>query len=263
MSKKLIGLTGPSVFTNECITMIEERFNANFVLLYHENEANLMYWAEQCDALILAGGIDIHPMFYNRNLQNHKGLSKVDSKRDKREIITTNHFFISGKPVLGICRGHQLIAIMNGLSPYFSMDISSGDIVHSPTRSDINHTEYDGMHFIHVEDNSLFLRKQDKFFEESKKIIGVKPKLFVNSFHHQAILYSARQNWEEIGIEILATAPYDFNEKKEILIVEAMRGIYKNWISVQWHPEFDYEVNIPSQIVLEEFERMMNEHKKK
>ncbi len=64
----LIGLTGPSSFTQECCAMIEEFYDANFVLLYHGKDANLNYWLSRVDAVVLAGGVDICPIVYGQSI---------------------------------------------------------------------------------------------------------------------------------------------------------------------------------------------------
>ena len=80
MSEKLIGLTGPSGFTPECIDMLEEFYDADFVMLYHNNAENLVRWVDRCDGVCLAGGVDIHPHGVRRLDSQQSGLQQVRSQ---------------------------------------------------------------------------------------------------------------------------------------------------------------------------------------
>ena len=116
MPQRLIGLTGPSGFTPECIDMLEEFYEADFMMLYHNNADNLIRWVDRCDGICLAGGVDIHPMVYDDSIRNRQGFSKFDLKRDLREIKIIDRCMETKKPLLGICRGHQLIGVTRGFS---------------------------------------------------------------------------------------------------------------------------------------------------
>lgn len=61
---------------------------------------------ERCAALLLPGGGDIHPRFYAQALS---GAEDIDEARDRYELRLFRQFVRAGKPVLGICRGMQLI----------------------------------------------------------------------------------------------------------------------------------------------------------
>ena len=63
------------------------------------------------DALILAGGGDVDPrVFMERNL----GSYDIDFPRDQAEIALVNRCIYENKPILGICRGHQVVNIALG-----------------------------------------------------------------------------------------------------------------------------------------------------
>lgn len=74
---------------------------------------------------------------------------------------------------------------------------------------------------------------------------------WVNSFHHQALHYTAA---DKDGVRILGTARVDLGNGRD-QIVEFMDG--ENWISCQWHPEFDWMENSYSRAVLSRFKRML------
>ena len=64
-----------------------------------------------CDGLVLPGGGDIHPDFYGQPLQ---ACRQIDRKRDAEELALCLQFLSQGKPVLGICRGMQILNVALG-----------------------------------------------------------------------------------------------------------------------------------------------------
>ena len=56
------------------------------------------------DGLVLCGGDDIDPTYYG---QENTACGKLEQERDKAEFALLDAFVRAGKPVLGICRGHQ------------------------------------------------------------------------------------------------------------------------------------------------------------
>lgn len=63
------------------------------------------------DGLILGGGADIDPKFYGEPVNGSVG---IDLARDEREFALTSSFLDAGKPILGICRGHQVLNVFFG-----------------------------------------------------------------------------------------------------------------------------------------------------
>lgn len=77
-------------------------------------EGNAMYLppcAPTFDALILAGGGDISPHLFG---QKNCGSQEIDLDRDLRELALLDCFARAGKPILGICRGHQMVNVWAG-----------------------------------------------------------------------------------------------------------------------------------------------------
>jgi putative glutamine amidotransferase len=261
MPRKLIGLTGPSSFTQECMDMLEEFYEANFVLLYHGRNANVDYWLERVDGVVLAGGVDIHPTVYSESCWSNHNLSKFDIKRDCRELSIIDYCLKKEKPMLGICRGHQLLGISHGMG--FVMDISPSTICHQPQRQNIQHTTREPMHSVEImsSESEMFHEVYKMPHEVSerkviKDVIARKPKdlIWVNSFHHQAIAYNKNRKYKEEGVTVIGTARIDMDCCKEI--IELMQG--PNWLSCQWHPEYDWKDNTASRVILDRFKALLN-----
>jgi len=66
---------------------------------------------EGYDGLLLCGGADIDPVHYG---QENAGSAGIDPRRDEAELALTGRFLAAGKPILGICRGLQVINVALG-----------------------------------------------------------------------------------------------------------------------------------------------------
>lgn len=244
MSKKIIGITGPSVFSSQVQEMIEQSFEAIPLLLNQNIAEDLIFMASQCDGILLAGGSDVCPTFYGKEITNHSALRKFDFQRDKREKELIEFAFAQNKPLAGICRGHQMLGIHHGIR--LITHIGNSFVCHNPTSADIQMGD-EPVHYIKIVD-----RRQEE--------LGMK-KLYVNSFHHQALAFSkdAAKEQEKNGVDVLASSNlnYDSDASKETKIIELMRGINNNWISCQWHPEVDWRKNRPSKWFVREFKKML------
>ena len=67
--------------------------------------------ARACDGLLLPGGGDADPALYG---QENRGSNPPDHERDRDELELIGQFMAQGKPILGICRGHQMLNIALG-----------------------------------------------------------------------------------------------------------------------------------------------------
>ncbi len=170
--------------------------------------APLLDVVQQLDGLVLQGGADISPGLYGAKPWREHG--DCDPIRDEYEMGLLRGFIEADKPVLGICRGAQLLNVYCGGT--LVQDIPSqwpGAIAH------VDLERYDTLtHEVHFVPGS---RLSD--------IYGYAPQR-VNSIHHQCV--------GELGksLVIEARSPID-------RVPEAIRHTaYPFVLGVQWHPEF-------------------------
>ncbi len=149
------------------------------------------------DGLILCGGSDINPEYYGEKINGSKN---IDYERDESEFAIAKEFIKSQKPILGICRGYQLLNIIFGGSMH--QDIPNADI-------HCSFSDYDLVHNVNACEDSII-----------GKIYGTE--FAVNSFHHQAI--------KELGQDFKITATFGD-------VVEAIEHKTLPILGVQWHPE--------------------------
>jgi putative glutamine amidotransferase len=137
------------------------------------SEELLAECVRRCDGVLLTGGDDINPELYTTHLpaKLRKTVGPAPVERDLRELILIDEVFRQRKPLLGICRGHQLINV--ALGGTLVVDIRS-EVPHA-----INHQRMEKksevVHEARLTGDSLLA-----------KITG-KQTLGVNSTHHQAI----------------------------------------------------------------------------
>jgi len=76
---------------------------------------NNLHEVIDCDALVLAGGRDIHARFYKNNMTDYPHSTKeFDEKRDEFEMTAFHLAQENNKPVLGVCREMQLVNCILG-----------------------------------------------------------------------------------------------------------------------------------------------------
>ncbi|HEV8503917.1 MAG TPA: aldehyde dehydrogenase family protein [Chitinophagaceae bacterium] len=175
-------------------------------LNFEKNNSEDIY---QCDGFVLTGGVDTHPSFYNGNTVYNNSPSTFMIERDRFEEKIYRYSQLNKLPVLGICRGMQLINVLEGGK--LIQDLDNGNERHRKEESD-------KIHSIIAEDSSLL-------HKVSGSLTGR-----VNSAHHQAI------DPESIGDNLMVNA-YDDDEK----IIEGLEFKDKTdkafMLCVQWHPE--------------------------
>jgi putative glutamine amidotransferase len=158
-------------------------------------------YARELDGLVLQGGADISPLAYGEQPLKPEWVG--DPVRDRFEIALVQAFTEAGKPVLGICRGAQLINVALGGSLH--QDIPN----HRSDGYDTHH------HRVRLEAGSGLAR-----------LYGETGPRQVVSIHHQAI--------SRLGRDLVVEA-----HAEEDGVIEAIRSRGPTYIcAVQWHPEF-------------------------
>ncbi len=167
---------------------------------------------DELDAVFLPGGADIDPITYGAD--PHPSLYKTCRERDRVEVSLAKWALAEEKPVLGVCRGMQLINVATGGTLYQDLaDEFPGAIKH-------DYFPFSGAH--HTRD---FLAHEVSVAGGTRlaDLIGAGPQR-VNSMHHQGI--------KELGRGLVSTA-----EAPDGLI-EALEGVDDGYlVAVQWHPE--------------------------
>ncbi len=159
------------------------------------------------DGLLLSGGTDINPLLFNE--EPHAYLGEVSPSRDSCELELTRRMLLLDKPILGICRGIQILNVAVGGTLY-------QDLHKQNDRPILQHLQHapraHPSHFVQLEKGSLI-----------EEIAGSE-RIQVNSFHHQS----------------LKDVPSVFNISGIASdgIIESIESSDKQFVlGVQWHPE--------------------------
>lgn len=157
------------------------------------------------DGIIFAGGSDVDPTFFNE--EPHQKLGPTYLRRDQFEVSLAKAAFEAGKPMMGICRGMQLLNVALGGTLY--QDLS--EELHPTLKHSQDAPGNFPSHHVNTEQESRLF-----------KLIGARP--YVNSRHHQAL--------NQIAAPLHVTAWADDQ------IPEAVETTDSDQIlAVQWHPE--------------------------
>ena len=151
------------------------------------------------DGLLLTGGGDIEPWRYG---QENCGSMPPKPERDRTELALAEAYLAAGKPILGICRGHQVLNV--ALGGTLVQDL--GDELNLFHRW----IEADKVHPIHAREGSLLHTLYGPLFPE-------------NSAHHQAA--------DMPGSGVIITA------RSESGVAEALELPGKPVLGLQFHPE--------------------------
>lgn len=168
---------------------------------------------EELDGLVLQGGSDLSPLSYQEEFLDQQKWPG-DAYRDQYEFGLVKYFLEKKRPILGICRGAQL------LNAYFGGTLFQD--ISSELETNIKHRdamEYDNVHHeIEILTDSIL----SQLYPQKRGV--------VNSVHHQGIKTLGH------GLKIEATSVEDG-------MIEAISHINmdEQWVfAVQWHPEFSY-----------------------
>ena len=166
---------------------------------------------DSIDGLLITGGADIHPPRYNREPDPNAGLDDPAHAQDEWEIALLRQAMDRDMPVLGICRGMQLLNVVCGGQLIQHLD---------------GHRRDDGV------GGSAYHRVYISPGSRLAAIVGAGGFVRVNSRHHQGVS-------EPIKAPSLMASAYSLEDG----LIEAMESPHHDWIiAVQWHNENRDEV---------------------
>lgn len=214
MTRPVIGVP-PSIendtnrhFVNhDNLQALHEAGGLPYVLHYVDDKDVIKQIAEAIDGLYLTGGNDIDPTIFGE--EPHPNLGEINPIRDGFEIALIQQMLTQDKPVLGVCKGTQMINIALGGDMYQDIctQIDTPLLQHAQ-----NAPPEHGSHYVAIQANSLL-----------NNITG-KEKIKVNSRHHQANR-TPGENMIHSGIASDG-------------VIEASESTQHSFVlGLQWHPE--------------------------
>jgi len=211
VSKKVtIGITDCEKYSNYERWMLEE---PNVEVVHLAAQFSNLDDIHKCQGILLTGGDDIHPRFYGSNEIHYPNApDEFVEARDEFEIKALAKALENKLPVLGVCRGLQLINCAFGGT--LKQDLGELNKIHRRVSKD------DKVHQVKVNDNT-----------QLKEILKVS-KGEVNSSHHQSI--------DRLGKELKINS---------IAMDGTIEGIERTdgpfLLAIQWHPERMLDQNNP------------------
>lgn len=166
-------------------------------------------YAASADALLLTGGSDVDPEYFGA--APHQELGSVDPERDAFELELYRLFREAGKPVLGVCRGLQVINVAHGGTLHQHLPAVADTWQHEQR-------DYRGSpsHVVELEPGS--------YLAQGFGATAIK----TNSYHHQSA--------DRVGAGLKVTA------RSGDGVVEALQAESGSWVlGVQWHPEMSFK----------------------
>ena len=166
------------------------------------------YDANAFDGLLIPGGGDVDPARYHRA---NAGSEAPDPELDARQFAAIEAFLKAGKPVMGICRGHQVVNVYFGGTLIQDIPSQYAPPAGKPVLYHSQVNDRDGAHMSYASPGSFVAN-----------VYGTTD-LPVNTAHHQAVETPGE------GLEAVQWA--------EDGTIEAMRHRTLPVVTVQWHPE--------------------------
>lgn len=201
---------------------IEQSGGIPLLLPYTESADVIARFVAMCDGICFTGGVDIAPAYYGEPMSEQCG--EIQPLRDAMEFAVLREVLATGKPILGICRGAQLLNVALGGTLY--QDLPSerpSDVVHRQTEG-----KFDFSHDVNVlVDTPLYT------------LLGAE-RIRGNSFHHQAVKTLGR------GLRVMAEA--------EDGVIEGFWSIDHPYLrAYQWHPERLYDKDEHARAIFSDF----------
>lgn len=165
---------------------------------------------ERMDGILIPGGVDLDPAAFGET--PHQKLGRIDPARDRVELQLVKWAVDDHKPVLGLCRGLQVINVALGGTLYQDLEDEYPNAIKHDYFPNYGFERDYLAHDVALASGS---RLQHALVERH---------IPVNSMHHQGIKVLGR------GLAASATAPDG--------LIEAAEGVGDSFlVGVQWHPE--------------------------
>ena len=177
---------------------------------------------DQIDGIILSGGGDLNPLLIGE--EPIPQLHSINPERDEAELLLIQEAYKRQIPMLGICRGIQMLAVALGGSVYQDLGVQYKDKPLVKHSQDLQR-EY-ASHTVVVEEGTMLQKiLRNTAVTPSPSGEGNRGvRLLVNSFHHQAV--------RECGSRLRVCA-----RAKDGVIEAIESSEHKSILGVQWHPE--------------------------
>lgn len=206
-SQRFFGL--PLYIMNQTYIRVLENLGALPVMIPLQMSEETLYGIfARLDGLFLPGGEDIDPSHYGA--ERHPQLGAPDKERDRTELLLTRWALAAGMPLLGVCRGVQVINVVCGGTLYQDIHSQRPDL----DKHDYfppSYERYRVTHQVRIEPDSRLAGALGTSHE-------------VNSMHHQGIDRLGR------GLRVVGRAEDGLPEAVEMPALPFVVG-------VQWHPE--------------------------
>jgi|CXWL01.1.fsa_nt_gi putative glutamine amidotransferase len=177
--------------------------------LLAEDPATLRAIYERIDGVLIPGGVDIDPAYYRA--PRHEKLGRLDPARDTSELVLARWAVKDNKPLLGLCRGLQVLNVALGGSLWQDLAEERPDSLKHDFFPTAGWAREHRAHVVEVRGDSRLGEAMGH---------GAIP---VNSMHHQGI--------RNLGYNLTATATAPDG------LIEAIEATEGFAVGVQWHPE--------------------------
>jgi len=219
MSKPIIGISGSIIVdeggmfpgykrayvNDDYIQAVASAGGIPYIIPIVDDEELVIAQLDMIDGLLMSGGQDVNPLMFGE--EPNRLVGEIFPRRDTFDERLIKNFMKTKKPILGICRGHQMINVANGGTLHQDLTLIKD--------SYIKHWQ---AHNPSYETHSVLVEKGSRLHD----VLG--DETLVNSFHHLAIKDVAS------GFKVIAKAKDGVIEGIEKIGDEFVVGI-------QWHSE--------------------------